>query len=90
MAYGTRKREGNVNGTGYRGLDEIGNDPRCESIDDEGRVDRGGDGIWTYTVDGFCNGDIGSHIVHEDTVRALRSAWKNVRPCDCESCGGTK
>jgi len=76
----------NVNTTGLTSLDRLGRDTRIERIDNEGRVDRGGDGLWAYTVDGFCNGDFGCHIIHESTVADLLRAVKNIRPCRCLAC----
>lgn len=82
-AYCTRPRG---NRSGFKSLDKLGRDPRVELIEFEGHVSAGGDGIWLYTVSGFCNGDVGCHIVHEDTVAILKSAARRIRPCDCPEC----
>lgn len=87
MAYGKRKHTGNVNTTGLKTLDKIGLDQRCERIDDERSTE---DGIWAYTVDGWCNGDEGSHIIHEDTAKEVLRAWQSVAPCSCEGCTSGK
>lgn len=75
-----------ANKTGFKSLDVLGNDPRVELIENEGRVSDGGDGLWLYTAPGFCNGDHGSHIIHENTVRDILSAAKSITPCDCKDC----
>jgi hypothetical protein len=85
MGYGRRKHTGNVNTTGLKTLGRLGHDQRIERIDDERMYDDEG-GIWAYTVDGFCNGDIGAHIIHENTAREVISAARMIRPCDCADC----
>lgn len=44
------------------------------------------DGYWVYLAPGFCNGDLGSHIVHEDSPSKCAKAMIDVMPCDCDSC----
>ena len=80
------RNSSNVNTTGLVSLNGLGRDSRIERIDNEGRISEGGDGLWAYTVDGFCNGDFGCHILHEGTVRELLNAAKRIRPCRCLAC----
>jgi hypothetical protein len=54
-----------------------------DDISDERHL---GDGIWVYLKYGYCNGDIGSHIIHEDTLKECASYAANIRACDCDDC----
>jgi hypothetical protein len=65
------------NHTGLKSLDVVAASPMVHDIVDE-RDTR--DGIWVYLVPGF-NFD-GVHCVHEDTVAAIKSAFKDVEACD--------
>jgi hypothetical protein len=51
-------------------------------------VDVDDDGYWAYTAIGLCNGDAGSHVIHETSQGAFREALKGIRPCaeDCPRC----
>lgn len=73
--------------TRFRSLDKLGGqDPRISFIEDEGRISDGGDGLWAYTSPGYCNGDIGSHIIHENTVAEVLRAARDIRQCSCTDC----
>ena len=43
---------------------------------------------WIYLKRGWCNGDQGSHIIHEDNVRACKQAIKWIERCRCPDCTG--
>lgn len=58
-------------------------DRRVESISDERAH---GEGVWFYLKQGFCNGDLGSHQIHEDTPKGARAKIKYVRVCTCDEC----
>jgi hypothetical protein len=41
---------------------------------------------WVYLKHGFHNGDVGSHIIHECSVKEVKRAWRFVAPCACDDC----
>ena len=44
------------------------------------------DGYWVHLETGYCWPDAGVHIIHENTVKAVREALKDVKPCKCPYC----
>jgi len=48
------------------------------------------DGYWLYPVYGFYNSCPGSHIIHEDTMKEVLAALKDVKPCNCKECEANK
>lgn len=41
---------------------------------------------WIYLKRGWCNGDVGSHIIHECSVNEVKQAWRFVAKCTCDDC----
>ena len=41
---------------------------------------------WMYLKRGWCNGDQGSHIIHEDSVKRCVEAVRAIKRCTCEDC----
>ncbi len=61
-------------------LARIKSHPRIDNISDEGSG-RNGDGVWAYTKAGWCNGDVGTHTIHERTPSHVLRRLREIRPC---------
>jgi len=59
------------------------NPEKIETIEDE---TEDGNGYWLYLNTGWCTDDIGSHIIHGDTVQEVASQFKYVQRCFCNQC----
>ena len=57
-----------------KGLRKLLDDPRVESISNEGE-----DGYWIYLAAGYICGDLDTTVVHEWTVRDLLLSFGSVR-----------
>lgn len=56
----------------------------------DGFNDKGDWAHWVYLKAGWHNGDRGSHIIHECTVKEVKAAWGLIRSCDCDECEKAK
>lgn len=74
-------REINVNTSGLKSLDKIGLDVRVEV------VERDQDGIWMFTMKGWCHYEGEKHTFREDTVKGILEEYSmGIIPCTCERC----
>ena len=48
------------------------------------------DGYWVYLNYGYCTGDDGTHIIHENTIGKVRKQLQRVKPCSCSLCQRAK
>lgn len=69
----------NVNATGFKSLDRLGQDPRVREIYKDS------DGLWLTTRAGFCT-DPECHTAHGENVRDLLLMVKGIAPCACADC----
>lgn len=46
----------------------------------------GGYAHWIYLKRGWCNGDQGSHIIHECTVKECLAVIRSIERCTCDDC----
>mgnify|MGYP003628735851 CR=1 FL=1 len=55
-------------------------------FDESGEEHEGPWSAWCYLEPGYMCEIMGTHIIHESTVRMFMDATKHIIPCDCDDC----
>lgn len=61
----------------------VQSDTRVVDLSDERSS---GDGIWLYTINGYCVECKGLHTLHAETSQEMIELMRMIYPCDCIQC----